>query len=706
MYETANLHFDFSHLSPGQPFTLHAGTSRYQLSPHTPRTLAQARQSNAALAMIPDHRITHFAEPLSLSASSPIMLRVTAPAHDPGDPLGRLVLTSVRLPRAHRAAALAQRRSQPGPSPVRASSKLVRYGLAQAGNLPDGLLPDQVLLDAKDLATADDTAYAIVFHHPELLSLEAKVAADILETYVESARGIDALAQTIQDQSRANDQDKNQPNWANSTPGKDWQTGKPASNIYVWSGRTLADLSLPLADTLQATKDDLSLQLQCWTIQTGKTQVQATAAPVAAAADGTAAYTVKELTPQSGVEHDFSYEPGSRTATVSLKNYYLRWLKVSVDQFAPGRNGADGPPVGLTQRLGNLSPVDTIMGVPLEPDDTDFPFTFDDGASKAVVSLGGLGQAPFAWPYDNAGIFLTGLFNYLVPTAFLAAGKAVDDSESWSEVQKTVLSKALAVMEAAAGGPIASAAGTGGFGLTDVLYALANCAASLLLGVITSEGCEALQAYIAKELGEAAAQDAEPFIGWVATAIGAAADVASMVQTSVEVARSPATMSLDIERQMDLVVTVTGDPAHQHQLPSTATHYTLSVTYDNGPVYLYTDVLPDTTQTEVIYTFSGLPAGGHITVLASFASKTGCLAGQGVSPSTLALPGSDGKLALAAFAITENKVPLTGTTTYTLKEKLGFQGGGRVWVGAPRPRPRCPAWTAGTSGPTSTGSAR
>jgi hypothetical protein len=77
-------------------------------------------------------------------------------------------------------------------------------------------------------------------------------------------------------------------------------------------------------------------------------------------------YTVKEVTPQSGVEHSFSYDPATATATVSVKNYYLRWLQISVDQY-----GRDGETVGSTQYLGMLSMPDTIMAVPLPPDWSD-----------------------------------------------------------------------------------------------------------------------------------------------------------------------------------------------------------------------------------------------------------------------------------------------------------------------------------------------
>ena len=79
MHETATLHFDLHHLPSHQPFTLHAGSRRYELMPHTRHTLERSRRINAALAVLPDHRITHFAGPVRLPATSPQLLWVTAP---------------------------------------------------------------------------------------------------------------------------------------------------------------------------------------------------------------------------------------------------------------------------------------------------------------------------------------------------------------------------------------------------------------------------------------------------------------------------------------------------------------------------------------------------------------------------------------------------------------------------------------------------
>lgn len=666
MGETATLHFGLGHLAPDQPFTLRVGSGRYALTPHTPHTLAQARRSNAALAVLPDRCVTHFTGPVQVPGG-PALLRVTAPRLRPEEALDRLVLTAIHLPRRHRVAGLARRRAA-GRAP--STAKLAFLG---GSAMPP---PDKVIIDLGDLGTAFDAAKSLVFHHPELLSL-MNDPADAVLALIEYADGLLALAQSMLDQSQANEGDPTQPNWVSSQPGTDWRTGQPTAPIYVWSDQTLENLALPLQSALRQSKDDLALQGQCWTVQPGITQVPLTDAALGARLGAAEAnYTVKELTPQSGVENTFAYDPSSSTATVNLKNWYLRWLKVSVDQYGP-----DKKPVGSTALLGEMSPVDTIMAIPLPAQWSSYSFVFNEGASSAKVSYGGLGQAPFDWHHDGDGIILTAVFNYGVPTMFIALGVAADQlGKAWSDLVNSFVSKILTVLEAAAEGPIGGAV-SGGVSLEDIFAAIANCAAALLLDAIA--GSDALEAYVTAALGESAAEDAIPFIGWVARAIGSAADVASMIETSVEVARSPATMALSIVRTMDVQVTVEPDPRHQGQWPATATHYVITITYDDGPTYPYAGQMsPTTQQGPISHTFPGLPAGGSITVLACFYSDNDWLAGQGRTASMDAQPNQGSTLVVPAFAIKERQVPLSASTTYDFKEKLGFAGGARVWLPA------------------------
>ena len=600
---------------------MRVGSRAYPLVAHTQETLERARQSNAALAVVPDARISHFTEAVQVPGNHPVMLRISAPSLRADDPLDRLLLTAIYIPRPLRAAGIAQRRAAGIPTSFAKFAAIKGSGVTPA---------DEALIDAGDFATALDAAKALVFHHPELLALQGAAAEAILNI-IDTVPGIFPLANSIQMQSAAHESDPTQPNWVTSQPGQDWRTGQPTNkSIYVWSDETLENLALPLQNALRLTKDTPSLEGQCWSVQAGITEVPSsdTSGNRARSADAEASYTVKELTPQSGLSNTFDYDPSTSTATITLTNSYLRWLQVSVDQYGPGKEA-----IGSTVVLGQLSPVDTIMAVPLPAQPSAFPFKLDKEASSAIVSIGGLGQTPFDRKYDGDGIILTSIFNYAVPTAFIALGVAVDQGGSeWSDLTKSVVGKMLTVLETWVEGPVGSAV-SGNASLEDVLSAIANCAGALLLDAIA--GSDALEKYVAAALGESVVEDAVPFIGWVARAIGSAADVASMIETSVEVARSPATMSLSIVRTMDVAVTVEADPTHNGLWPATATHYLITVTYDDGPTYTHAgEMNPTSQQDPVKYTFASLPAGGSLTVLACFYSADDWLAGQGKASST------------------------------------------------------------------------
>jgi hypothetical protein len=353
MHEVATLHFDLKHLSPDQEFTLRVGRKAYRLQPHTRHTLARARRTNAALAVLPHDPVTHFTGPARLLAAGPVLLRVTAPRLNPKDPLERLILTSIRLPRRARLEEIRRRR-------VKGAATWTKLAALGGLAMPPA---DDVILDLEDIGTAFSAAESLVFHHPELLALQDAPGAAVL-TLIQESKGLVALAQSMLDQSQAHEADPTQKNWATSQASTDWQTGEPSTPIYVWSKRTIDSLKERLKDTLQRSKNDPDLQGQCWSVLPGITQV--VSAPVNALAeareDAEANYTVKELTPQNGVSNSFAYDPESGTATITLTNSYLRWLKVSLDQYGPKGEG-----IGSTTTLGELASVDTIMAEPLSP---------------------------------------------------------------------------------------------------------------------------------------------------------------------------------------------------------------------------------------------------------------------------------------------------------------------------------------------------
>ena len=677
MSQPGYLDFDFSYLHPDQAFTLHAGSRQYALTPHTARSRELSRRTNGVLRLVPDSHVTHYAQDVRLPPASTALLRVTAPTLRPGDPLDRLVWTGIYVPRASRAAGIARRREQGLEAGV-VPPKLAALGDVEVSKLP---ISDEDLGDLANFATAYDAAASLIFHHPEMMALHPTPAERILDI-IHSAAGMNALAASLQEQARNHEADPTSPNWVESRPGTDWKTGQPSGPIYVWSDETLEWLGMPLRDSLVRTKDAADLEGQCWTVQRGITEVPATSR---AQSPGTEAfvpagaiYTLKQLTPQAGIEATFDYDNFSKSGVVHLTNYYLRWLQVSVDQYNP-----NGAPIASTTVIGRKSPVDTIMAIPLPAYPEDFSFPFMEEACRATLSFGGLGQAPFQKTYDSDGVVLTSIFNLAVPTLFMCLGVAVDEVGGWTSLQKRVVGEINSLIESAAQGPFAGAIANNdpSFGLEQLLAMVGNMAATLLISVLTSS--EALTFYLSAALSQSTLEKAQPFIGWIAQGLGAAIDLASIIETSVDVGESPGTMGVDIVRTMDLQVTAQPDPRDPDHFPATATHYDIMITYDSGPVYTFSSQLAAITQPPIVHAFEALPAGGFLNVQACFYSDTGWLAGKGQSRTMPGMPNEGSTLVAAPLEIVENLVPLTATTTYSFKQKLAYRNGQRVWATLP-----------------------
>jgi hypothetical protein len=79
--------------------------------------------------------------------------------------------------------------------------------------------------------------------------------------------------------------------------------------------------------------------------------------------------------------------------------------------------------------------------------------------------------------------------------------------------------------------------------------------------------------------------------------------------------------------------------------PLLATHYGITITYDDGPTYTYEGQMPPLHSTDpIVHTFSDLPASGSLTVLFCCYAVTNWVAGKGQTESILARPTQDGTL--------------------------------------------------------------
>ncbi len=211
----------------------------------------------------------------------------------------------------------------------------------------------------------------------------------------------------------------------------------------------------------------------------------------------------------------------------------------------------------------------------------------------------------------------------------------------------------------------------------------------LPIAVTQRDSAKALSAEISSSLAEGeaegAAEDCIPFgIGLMLQAVMALASVAQMAETSAEVPNAPWTFITQVDATHDLTVTLNHDPKDTAGFPATATYYTLRAVCDGGsPAESGRINMQATTRTAPLsYTFRQLPAGGKVTVTVTvaFYSDTDWLAGTGTAAAIT------NTVDAVAITIKENLVPLTASTQYSHKQKLGLDSGGNhIWIAGPQP---------------------
>jgi len=724
--DVTTLHFDLSFVAPSTPCVLHVGTQRVPLVVHDTATRTSARVANLALAHVPDERLTHHAADVPLPADVAQLLLVTTESSVPAGCLDTLLLSMVHVPRAARARHAAQMATTAHPTAYLAHPKLARFGASvSAVDNP------AVIVDVHDFKSAEDAAASIVFHHQELVNIGGDTAAAVLNL-IEYSTGFSDLASQIYQQALAHQRDSSSQNWAYEAPYLDRNMQPTSTSFYNWSDTTKEWMKAPMIGAIRASKNEPSLESTptragLYTVQQGTTSVSTPqaptpasspaaesyaqdgpAAPTALVAEPTPAYwTLNNLTPHHGLEvaPDVTLEEG--TFSISATNNWLRWLSGYV-QFLGPDGEAVVPDSWVSMVPGGIagvwdsdtkkyvtmfSSVDTILAIPLGGEATEVSFTWPSNASSVRFLAGGIGRTGGVEGADGqyhggwdgqvclAGALMTGIFNFGIPTVCLVAGATVSLS-GLNELAGIAISAVLDIGTAIAAGPVSAHLADGS--TTTMLIAFADLIPKLLL-----EAAE-IAAWMSVEIAEGAAEEATPIFGWIALAVSVASDVALLLQTTVEVATSPATFTLSASRSIDASWTLLPDENHQDTWPLEATHFQVDATFTDGTTRSTTGTMTGSPQTgPITVTFDGtagnrLPAGGEVTFTAKFFSDTGWLAGVATAaPLSAAIPGN--LLTVPTASITEFLVPLTASTTYQHDKTLAWDGSTstRTWASAP-----------------------
>jgi hypothetical protein len=622
-------------------------------------------------------RITHFSPKITLPASSlALMLVIGASNTDPTEP-PVLTLACIHIPSVTRPV---QHNQADGAVTTRSAfdPKLEMYGIAAtATDSPD------VIIDVKDVTTAHDAAYAVVFHHPELMNLDPNSAGKIMN-YIRNARGIDDLARCIYQQAKDYQRDpKSHQNWAIAMPMMDQDTkpitGPDGHPIYRYdlSTTTLQMAGAapgPIADTLVNTKNDPNLQGICWYSQ----------ASVVCENTGGAlpsGGTQYLLSPRYGlVSSSLTFDSSGGTFQIAFQNNYLRYLAVYAE-FLDSNNDPLTPDSWTTKLpasfsstyetatqkyLGLLPTSGSVLGsTSLTPTTVSSPLP--SLAARVKLLCSGLGGWNWNPQLDAIGLMLTALFDYAVPVACLVADRTISAS-SLSTIEQETFTDALQAGIFLTQDPLATAA--------DAQPALQTLAE--YLGAISlSQGMNAFQRALDAQIGSGMTIKAAPIFGWPAQLVLLTYTPAQLAPTTVNVTSSPAIVEFDIAKPITISLTLSPDPMHG-AFPVLATQYSVVATLCNQSIKQQ-GAMP-TVAGPFAISIPGVPNGEPVRFDVSLTAASGAQVGMATTAWSPAIP-------QMSVSITEILTPLTTKTTYIHAQKLVYkpETGKHEWSAAPAP---------------------
>lgn len=714
---TRTLHFDLQHAwgvaeELNANFWVKGYRSRHDLQPHTPETREHFRATNAALAQMPDEhleRLTHFAEDVILSEEVVHHVRVHFDGHDDDGewPLPGLAGMHINVPSEARSNARAHRLESHDASP---NPKLMTYGV-EAADLETSMAAD-------DIMTPLDTAKCILFHHPDLASIDKDVAAETLDT-VAATGGLNDFATAIAAQGPATPTG----GYAQilASVGADGETYKyDPDGRWSKSGETVYHYRLsdettgaagqgPLRQALTETANNIKLQNKKWTVNEGtpaEVAVVDTSSPApapmavadAALADETSSgytFTLNNKTPGHGLDiknSSLNFDTTFSKFSIGATNSYLRTLgayvvfkddsgavltniKLSDGSDYEGHWGGvfDFPSDGK-YFVSLVTAVNTILGIPMPTDPTTVEFVWPDEASEADLLWGGIGTSHWDGDVVAVGFIGTGIFQYGVPIFLLAAGAAIESS-SW--YKKLVEDKELMFALKAICAFLFAAKIAAQSAIAGVKSAMASLG-DAIAGILVDAAVKKLAEWVFMKVAVASAEDAVPFVGWAVRVANMVITAAQIAETTVEVLTSPAVYTLEVKRELNMQLTMHPDPTHGRTpedaiWPPVASHWIANVQYKDGTNYQKTGPIPtgNDAADPVVVDFV-LPAGNQLEVKFGVYSDTNWLAGHYQSAWMDALLPSGKDVLSIEGAIQENLVPLTAQTQYQYKQKTTY----------------------------------
>lgn len=706
--ERLAFHFDLTLTAPPRDYVVETGLGRYPLTAHTPQSRAHHRSRNRALALLSSNeldRLTHFSEDVDVPADVARVIRVVA-AED-GANIPRLALMTIYIPRDARHRYLESRLEKEG---LVFPPKLSAYGVDTGPRSDDAAA---IWADADLMITPWDAAISVVFHHPELATRDADSAAAVMG-HIESPDNVSVMRELATVISRQGEATKDG-GWARIEPSVDkdgnallWgqsrgrhKEGDPVYR-YKISTETLDAAAPALKTPLRTSQEDPALRDRKWSVSQSRTGVRRDTVMAEALSRHLAGddspqyrYVLDNLTEGHGlsihgntIRYQESSDPDSGgRLSLEVTNTYLRTLGASVSLL-----DVTSQPVVEKKFVDFVVAGNDIMGIPVPKVPTTLTFDWPKEAASARLFHGGLGTSNWDAQLDWAGVAVTGIYQYVVPTVVLYAGARIENTGWYKDLLEDSKTTAKIVTYCVDLLGMAATSGVGSFHVKNMLWKLGDAAAGFIAGKVA----EKVTLWLIRKIGTDALVQSVPFVGWAASVANRVDTLADLTATTVAVMSSPATYEVRIARRMALEVTVRPDPIHAREgqdpvWPKAAEHYTVVVQYRQGTTFTVEGALPGgTSSTPLVGQFPDLPAGGEIQVCFGVYSATHTLLGKWTSSWVDAIPPStgDGVLRLSG-AIQEVVVELASNTQYLYFEKLTFNEtlGRHAWLPASFPIP-------------------
>jgi hypothetical protein len=332
-----------------------------------------------------------------------------------------------------------------------------------------------------------------------------------------------------------------------------------------------------------------------------------------------------------------------------------------------------------------IGPMDTVFGVPLDPNPVTLRIPFPANAAKMRLYWGGLGTGRYDGTVCACGIAATAIFELGLPVFMLVAGAAITHS---GVINKLLKNKVIlySIYPLAAG-----LVGAGGayIGLAQNPAAAAKEVAVKVGPMVARMAAEKTLAWwVTKKIGAGAVRRAIPFVNAAFFVFDAAVTWAQLGQTIAAIVQSPFYYDFEITRSFDLEVTIQPDPEfgkfpdHHHLMR-------VQVVYDTGGELRHfeqTDLPPGTISKPIVVRFADSPAAGRMQVFVFFYAENHWQSGAG-SSGWFAAKGEHGTSRRKVEVTVVNAlIPLSASSVYQHRQSLAFENGGHRWKAGPPPR--------------------